>query len=95
MATIGNIKFRFTHHAKEELATYNVPINKAYWLICNAGPSKLNGKGKNKKYPAAKDIRYLENEFFIFTIRNVVDKYTHEPIKLVLSVYDTRLNYRP
>lgn len=85
----------FTRHAHDRLRECQLTIAKASWMLYSAEVDDLPKdikRYKREKYGA--DSLHLRYGTILFTLVPAIDKYTGDPIYLVLSVFDQRISIR-
>lgn len=82
----------FTTHSKDRLKECQITVPKATYLLYSGFQEKLPKELKQDKIKYNEQAKYIRNGTLIFTVIDAKDKFTHEDIYLVVSVFDQRIN---
>lgn len=86
-----NRKLKIVFHAYERAKEFGVSPKKLAWLFWNSVPEPSPpGKKKNSKWSST--TRYFRNGTYVMVAGEVDHKDTGEPIYLLLTVYDQRID---
>lgn len=81
----------FSNHAKDRLKECQLTLAKANWLLYYGEKEKLPKEMKEDKDKYHESAIYIRSGVYIFTLIEVVDKYSGDDVYLVISVYDQRI----
>lgn len=87
-------KLKITSHAYQRAKEFGLTPSKVAWLFWNSQPEP-SPPGKRKDSKWADKTRYFRNGTYVMVAGEADHKDTGEPIYLLLTIYDQRLDLPP
>lgn len=85
-------KLKIVHHAYERGKQFQLSPAKMVWLFWNSEPEK-SPPGRRETSP--ENTRYFRNGTYVMVAAEVDDRETGEPMYLLLTIYDQRMDLHP
>lgn len=83
---------KFSTHARERLVECQLTLPKAIWYLYQAEPEKLPKPLRKKKSKYHDTALYYRYGTVVFTLLPMIDRDTHEPIYLIVTIYDQMMD---